>query len=374
MEGLDLDNILDEHDFDKFITVENNTSEPFDGDEDDDKKETTEVDPDELFDGEPESVGSEDVKEKEDINVDKATGSSPNFYSSIAEAFITDDIFPDLDEEKAKNIKNAEDFKQVFKEYVESSLSEQERRIKEALELDADTQAIRQFEGNIAYLNSITDDILRAENEQSEDLRKRLIYQDFINRGFSKERAEKEVNKSIDNGNDIEDADDALNSLKKFYNDSYKNYVEQLRQRDEEAKKQLAKRNEDFKKAVFDPKSKIFDGFDLDKGTRQKIYDAITKPVYKDKETGEVLNALQKYSRQNEDDFILKLGFIYTMTDGFKSLDKLINTKAKKEYKKSIKDLEGRLNTTSRNSDGNLEFVSGTDGELTFGKGIKLAF
>lgn len=374
MEGLDLNNILDETDFDKFIAVENNTSEPFDDDEDDDKKETTEVDPDELFEGEPESVGSEDVKEKEDINVDKATGSSPNFYSSIAEAFVTDDIFPDLDEEKIKGIKNAEDFKQVFKEYVESTLNDQERRIKEALELDADTQTIRQFEGNIAYLNSITDDILRAENEQSEDLRKRLIYQDFINRGFSKERAEKEVNKSIDNGNDIEDADDALNSLKKFYNDSYKNYVEQLRQRDEEAKKQLAKRNEDFKKAVFDPKSKIFDGFDLDKGTRQKIYDAITKPVYKDEQTGEVLNALQKYSRQNEDDFILKLGFIYTMTDGFKSLDKLINTKAKREYKKSIKDLEGRLNTTNRNSDGNLEFVSGTDNELTFGKGIKLAF
>ena len=62
------------------------------------------------------------------------------------------------------------------------------------------------------------------------------------------------------------------------------------------------------------------------------------------------------------------------MTDGFKSLDKLVGNKVKKAYKKSLSDLEGKINATSRNSDGNLEFVSGIGDKVSFGNGITLAF
>jgi len=34
---------------------------------------------------------------------------------------------------------------------------------------------------------------------------------------------------------------------------------------------------------------------ELDKATRQKIYDNISKPIYKDPETGDYLTALEKY-------------------------------------------------------------------------------
>lgn len=373
MEGLDLSNILDEHDLPMFDDEQDNTSDVNDTEENN-KEETTEVDPDNLFDGEPESVGSEENGEKEDTKSENISdGSSPNFYSSIAEAFVTDGIFPDLDYDAVKNVKTAEDFVKVTNEYIKSQLTEQQRRVSEALELDADTAAIRQFEGNLNFLNSINDDIIRAEDERGENLRKRLIYQDFINRGFSKERAEKEVNKSINNGNDIDDAIEALDGLKKFYKSGYDNYLQNLRDAEAQRVQALKERTERIKDVILNNKNKVFGDIDLDKNTRQKMFDSVAKPVYKDKDTGEMLNAVQKYARDNEEDFWVKMSFLYTMTDGFKSLDKLVGNKVKKAYKKSLSDLEGKINATSRNSDGNLEFVSGIGDKVSFGNGITLA-
>jgi len=377
MEGLDLSNIIDEQDFGLFTDIEDNTSPKDEKDENENKEEhTTEVNPDDLFDGEPESVGSEENKEdKEDTTPANGQGTSPNFYSSIAEAFATDGIFPDLDDETIKNIKTAEDLRQAVDDYLNNALDDQQKRIKEALELDADTATIRQFEGNISFLNNLTDDVVRAENEQGEILRKRLIYQDFLNRGFSQERAEKEVNRTVENGNDIDDAIDALDSLKKFYNAGYQNYINELKKRDAEQKEALKKREARIKDAIFDTKTKVFGDIELDKNTRQKMFDSVAKPIYKDAETGEVMNAVQKYARDNEEDFWVKISFFYTMTDGFKSLDKLIGNKVKKGVKKGLRDLEGKINSTSRNSNGDLEFASGVnDGQSYLGKGVKLDF
>ena len=120
--------------------------------------------------------------------------------------------------------------------------------------------------------------------------------------------------------------------------------------------------------------SKFFDDIELDKGTRQKIYDNITKPIYKDKETGEVFTAIQKYEMENRDEFIAKLGLLFTLTDGFKSIDRLVNGKVKKEIKRGLRDLESKINNTSRDSSGSLRFTSGVDdSESYLGKGLKLA-
>ena len=58
---------------------------------------------------------------------------------------------------------------------------------------------------------------LSDESEKGEKLRKDLIYQDFLNRGYSKERATKEVQKSLNAGTDIEDARESLKSNKEFF-------------------------------------------------------------------------------------------------------------------------------------------------------------
>ena len=108
----------------------------------------------------------------------------------------------------------------------------------------------------------------------------------------------------------------------------------------------------------------VFGTVQLDKSTRQKVFETISKPVYKDPETGDYLTAIQKYERENSTEFLKNVGLLYTLTDGFKSIDKLVKGQVRKEVKKGLRELENTLNNTARTSDGSLRFVSGVDGDL----------
>lgn len=376
MEGLDLDNILDDDALGLFNDVD--TPEEETTEEEQKDNETTEVDPDTLFDGEePESVGSdEDTKDEEGAHQNKGGSTSPNtdFFSSIAEAFAEEGILPNLDEETIKSIKTPEDFRKAIDDYIKSELTEQQQRIQDALNNNVEPDAIKQYEGVLGYLDSLSEEDIKSESENGENLRKRIIYQDLINRGFSQQRAEKEVNKSVQNGTDIEDALDALSGCRTFYKNSYNNLLKEAKKAKEEEEQQMKERAESLKKSILDGKNKFFGDMDLDKNTRQKVYDNILKPVYKDPETGEVLTAVQKYEKENREEFMVKLGLIFTLTDGFTSLDKLVDGKAKKVIKKGFRDLENKINGSSRDSSGNLKFASGVDDEQSYiGKGFKLA-
>lgn len=107
---------------------------------------------------------------------------------------------------------------------------------------------------------------------------------------------------------------------------------------------------------------------ELDKNTRQRVFDAISKPIFTDPNTGERLTAIQKFEADNHNDFMKYVGLTYVLTDGFKSLDGLVKGKVKKEIGKGLRELEHTLNNTARNSDGTLKFTSGvsTDPESAF--------
>lgn len=378
MEGLNLDNILDEQDFNLFNDSEENTDpqEPEDKEKQEQEKQTAEVDPESLFEGTPESVGSEEKNKEEVESPSEGNSTSPNndFFSSIAGALAEEGILP-LDDKTVSDIKTPEDFREAIENYLKSELTAQQQRVTEALNNDIEVDTIRQYEGVLNYLDKISEDAIKAEDEQGETLRKNLMFQDYINRGFDKKRAEKEVNRSISNGTDIEDALDALEGCKTFYKDSYNSILEEAKENKKQEEEKRKNRTVKFKESILEGKTPIFEGVDLDKNTRQKIFDTITKPVYKDPKTGELYTAIQKYELDNSEEFLAKLGLLFTLTDGFKSIDRLVNSKAKKAVKKGLRDLENRINNTSRDASGSLRFTSGVDDTETYlGKGIKLAF
>ena len=373
MEELSLDNILTSNDIENLFEDEV-TQDPApdnaETEENSDKKkeiETTEVNVDSLFTDKPESVGSEDKEEKEDTDFDKGS-TSPKFYSSIAKAFAEEGIFPDLDEETISKVNTPEDFRDLVESQIKASLDERQKRVDEALGVGVEPDIIRQYENTLSYLDSIKDDTINDETDQGETLRKRLIYQDFINRGYSKERAEREVQKSINGGTDIDDAKEALKSNKDFFKSKYNEVISNAR-KEEEA--EIAKRKEQAEKlktSILTDK-KIFGEIEVDKNTRQRIYDNIAKPVYKDPETGEMLTAIQKYEMENRTEFLKNLGLVFTLTDGFKTLDGLVKNKVRKEVKKGFRELENTLNNTARTSDGNLNYASGVDSDSFISKG-----
>ena len=374
MAELSLDNILTDSEIENLFVDEepeqDSTSEDVTENKEDkskeDKEETTEVDVDSLF-TEPESVGSEDTKEKEDTDSDKGS-TSPKFYSSIAKAFAEEGIFPDLDEETISKVNTPEELRDLVEKQIKAGLDERQKRIDEALGVGVEPDTIKQYEGALNYLDSLNDEAITAETDEGEKLRKQLIYQDFINRGYSKERASREVKKSIDGGTDIEDAKEALKSNKDFFKSKYDGIIEDTR-KEEEA--EIAKRKEQAEKlkASILTDKKVFGEIEVDKATRQKIYDNLAKPVYKDPETGEMLTTIQKYEMEHRTEFLKNLSLVFTLTDGFKNLDGLVKGKVRKEVKKGFRELENTLNNTSRTSDGSLNYASGVDSESFIGKG-----
>ena len=384
-EELSLDNILGAEEIDNLFTEDDETQEtptPENNEEkttnkgEENKEETTEVvDVDNLFTEEPESVGSgkESTKEKEDTTP-KEDGTSPkNFYSSIAKALKEEGIFPDLDDEGLSKVKDPEDFRDLIDQQIKAGLDERQKRIDEALNAGVEPTEIRKYENTINFLDSIKEENISDEGDKGEKLRKDLIYQDFINRGYSKERATREVQKSFNAGTDIDDAKEALKSNIDFFRDKYDELVNDAKSEAEQEERERKEQAEKLKSSILNDKD-VFGDLSVDKSTRQKIYDNIAKPVYKDPETGEYFTAIQKYEMENRTDFLKNIGLLFTLTDGFKNLDGLVKGKVKKEVKKGLRELEHTLNNTARTSDGNLKFVSGVDEdpESFIGKGWNL--
>lgn len=373
MEELDLDNILSG---DEIATLfeEPPKKEPKEEPKEEKKEETTDFDEDNQFGtSQKESVGSEDedIQGKGDTD-DKGISSSPknkNFYSSITDALVVDGIFPDLDKETIQNVKTPEDFQKIIEEQINARFTEKEKRINEALNNKVEPSVVQQYESTIDYLNNINDDSLSAEDEEGENLRRQLIYNDYLNRGFSKTRAEKMVNDAIKNGTDIDDAKDALQGVKDFYNNKYKEILDSAKENEEKLAEERTKQSENLKKSIMEDKN-LYGDVDVDKATRTKIYDFITKPVHKDS-NGNYMTALQKYQSENTIEAMKNFAICYTLTNGFKDWSKLGSKQAKKEVKKGLANLEKVINSTSRNNDGSLGFVS-FDESSYLGQGMQL--
>ena len=390
MEALGLDNIFGAQEIDDLFGDSEGTSvvETTEGADDEKSGEksietnkTTEVvDPEDLFEDEgttqPESVGSEKNTEGgENATTEEGSGTSPNnFYSSIANALAVDGIFPNLDEETLSKVTDAETLSDAIEAEVNARYDEGQRRVLNALKNGVEPDSIRQYEGTLAYLNKLTDAQLTDESENGEQLRQRIIYQDFLNKGYKPEKAQKLTQRAIDNGTDIEDAKEALQSNKEYFQEQYDDLLKQAQRDAEKAKEERQKQEEKMKKSLFEDKD-LMGGMEISKDIRKKVYDNISRPIYKDAETGQYMTAIQKFESEHPGEFLKYAGLFYTLTDGFKDFKSFTKAEVKKEMKKGLRELEQTLQNTRRNSDGSLNMVGSrkSDPESFLDGGFKLA-
>ena len=102
----------------------------------------------------------------------------------------------------------------------------------------------------------------------------------------------------------------------------------------------------------------------LDKKTCQRVYDAVSRPVYKDPDTGRLLTAVQKFQKEQPLEFLKQLGMWFVLTDGGKNTEGFTKEAVKAEKNKGIRELEKKLNASSLNPDGSLRYTSAT-GDMT---------
>lgn len=395
MEALSFDNILGENEIETlFVNPEDNevVDEPTKTEEEEvtdtpdskddkpkEKNKTTEVvDPETLFEEEtPESVGSGKDKEgKEDTVTDEGSdGTSPNdnFYSSIANALAVDGIFPNLDDETVKKAVDAETFSDLIEAEVNARFDEKQQRISKALENGVEPTDIKKYESTLDYINKITDAAIAEESEKGEQLRYNLIYQDFLNKGMSADKAKKYTDRTINAGTDVEDAKEALQSNKEYFSGEYNRLLQEAQQQADEDKAERSKQAKQLQTSLLKDKN-LFGDMEISNDVRKKAFETVSKPVYRDPETGDYLTALQKYEIEHRADFLKYTGLFFAMTNGFKDFDSFAKGKVKKEMRKGLRDLEKTLNNTSRTKDGNLRMVTNQkdDPDSFIGKGMKL--
>lgn len=393
MEGLSFDNILGEQEIETLFTdpEDNDVQEEHKETEEeevetpasDDKKQkeidntTEDVDPENLFeDKAPESVGSgKDNEGKEDtVSDNDADGTSPNnFYSSIANACAVDGIFPNLDDETIKKAVDAESFSNLIEAEINARFDEKQKRISQALENGVEPTDIKKYESTLNYINTITDAAIAEESEKGEQLRYNLIYQDFINKGMTPDKAKKFADRTVDAGTDVEDAKEALLSNKEFFSNAYNKMLQDAQQKADEEKAEREKNAKELEKSLMKDKQ-LFGDMEISNDIRKKAFDSVSKPVYKDPETGDYMTAIQKYESEHRAEFLKYTGLIFAMTNGFKDFDSFAKGKVKKEVKKGLRELEQTLNNTRRNNDGSLRMVTNQkdDPNSFISKGMKL--
>jgi len=335
------------------------------------------IDPEDIFDeSNPQgNVGEEVDNEEEKVeqpDSSKEKGSSPkstnsSAYQLIAKALKDDDVLPDLTDEFINEITSPDKFAEAIEKQVTARLESKQKRIDDALNNNVPVDEIKRFENALNYLDQIGEETLSGESDESENLRKQIIYQDYINKGFNPAKATKKTEASFNAGTDVEDAIDALESNKEHFGGEYKELIEAKEKENKLEKQMRDAQVTEFKKKVLETEEPF--GIKVDKTTRQKMFENIVKPIHKDSD-GKLLTAIQKYSKDNPNDSEYYFGLFYTMTDGFKNIDKFVGQKVKQGTKKSLTELEHRLKNTPLNGDGSVDFEFGNDSESFIGKKI----
>ena len=102
----------------------------------------------------------------------------------------------------------------------------------------------------------------------------------------------------------------------------------------------------------------------------------MTKPVYQDKETGNYYTEVQKYQMDHPEEFRHKIGILYAITNGFQSLDGVIDKKVSAETKKGLKEIETKLSGVQVTQDGTLDLspFSGAESSFRLAKEVDQVF
>jgi hypothetical protein len=282
-------------------------------------------------------VVEDDTEDDEDIDENNDDTSSPPLYKSLASYLQTEGVLTSVDSSKLEKVETIEALAELINEEADArvlrNFTPLQQEAIEAFKNGVDVETFKQQKIVENNLDSITEDIINSDQE----LRSQLIYQDFINQGFSEQKAQRLTDRSVQADDDIEDAKEALENIKKGVKDryveeqTYKSTQKQKEQDDYVASQKLIEKN------ILETEEPL-KGIKLNETARKQILTTMMNPVGKNPVTGVDENQLMKDQRENKD-FSQKLYTVYTLSKGFTDFSYF----GKKEKANEIKNIEKAL-------------------------------
>lgn len=312
----------------------------------------------------PENVAVGDNGKPQDL--DKPSGSSSpgdlsQYYSSFADHLVKEGVLPDLNLKENK-VENIDQLQEAIQNQINSKISDSQKAFEKAMQDGVPKDAFSQYQRTKSQLDSITTEMITSEDDRSINLRKNIIGQDFLNRGFTKEEAIKYAQRSIDLGEDVADASSAIERLKTFNNESF----EKSRL---EAEQEKDKVHTDIKQFI-ETTPEILKGLKLSKNVKDKLYDQIIKPAGTN-ENGDTVNAYTEAYSKEPVKFQVMQNYLYMITKGFTDFSKLTDV-ATTNASRGLDDLMKNTNPAFFQTSGNGLGLEDTESKFTLGDGLML--
>lgn len=266
-----------------------------------------------------------------------------SLYGSIADALREDGV---LDFGDDVRIDSADDFRALIDAAVNSRFDNKSRMLARALEAGVDRNDAMYYKNCMDKLEKYTDDMIRDESDAGVNLRKHLIYNNAIRMGMSEAQANREVEKSMKSGVDIDDALDARESLKNRFAD----ILEQMTKSKEDERKAASEYYEKQTQAGID--SIMKGDVPYTSGLSNRMKQIVATNTYRKSEVlknGEQVTPLEKYIAENPVASKVIFGTLFTITKGFKDFSSLGKSEANKAIKKGVERLESVLSGSYRN-------------------------
>ena len=299
------------------------------------------------------SIEDSEIKEDntEEIKPSSATKETANSFLLLSKALAEEGILSEFDEEGfGKLVEETGSGGKALLQLVNARVEEMEKSIKETYEEDYKTylqlkeSGVPQDEAfeltNLSsQLEQIDDDIL----EESEETRRSILEMHFKNTTkWDDVRISKHIDKLVTNGEDIDEAKEALPELQKHTKEAiqskqseYAKYQEDLAKQQEEAAKDI--------RDTFKADAEIVKGVKLTKTQAIKAQELLLTPV--ELEDGTVTNRLWAERAKNPLEFDKKIAALWAAG----ALEGNITT-AKASKKVDLDELDKVLKTGSKSS------------------------
>jgi len=315
---------------------EENIETPVDGENQDEGQDDPEIVVEDNQDPDNE------IEPEDNEQEDKSSSSNPELFKSLATLLQEKGLVSLEDSE----VSDEDSFVELFKKQIKSNeygdLSDTQKQYLESIREGIPHEKAVKDLTQLDQLNSVTNEAL----EQDAELRKRVIYQDFKNRGYSDERAAKLVQRSLELDVDLEDAQEAMNSIKEFS----KVRIEQENQKIKDQKLAVEKAREDNVKKItkeIESLKEVIPGYEVSNNVKDKIKKNMFNVVGENPNNGAPENSLMKFQRENPIDFDKKLYYLFTVTNGFTDF----NSIKQETQSKALQDLEKAFNSTTQIKD-----------------------
>jgi hypothetical protein len=238
---------------------------------------------------------------------------------------------------------------------IDSRFTERQKMIEQAQNTGAPVGEVAEKVNTIDKLKSVTPDFIKDENNS--DFRFTAIMQDFIEKGYNKERAEAMAQRSVDAGTDVEDAEYAVQSIIRAEEASLQSILDNAKNKEKDSLNDI--------KSYISTTPEVIPGIELTASQKDELYDQITTNV------GGNQTAFMKAQKADPIGMRIKMEALHYLTSGFTDFG-VFGTKAESKITDNIENLirgasftkEGTMDTNSKDSNSNFTAANLGDFEI----------